>query len=145
MRKRHAHAAIRTRPAPDGGGGGAEPRRWERFYSVVRRIPRGRVATYGQVAALAGLPRHARQVGYALHALPEDTDVPWHRVVNARGEISPRATPGWEGLQRVLLARERVLAADGSIDLDRFRWEPPAPERAGSAASRARRSATRRR
>ena len=76
---------------------------------MVRRIPQGRVATYGQVAALAGLPRHARQVGYALHALPEGTDVPWHRVVNAKGEVSLRATPGWDRVQLALLRRERVL------------------------------------
>jgi O-6-methylguanine DNA methyltransferase len=66
----------------------AQKRRWERIYDVVRRIPKGRVATYGQVAALAGLPRHARQVGYALHVLPESSKVPWHRVINAKGEVS---------------------------------------------------------
>jgi methylated-DNA-protein-cysteine methyltransferase-like protein len=99
-------------------------RRWERIYDVVRRIPRGRVATYGQVASLAGLPRHARQVGYALHALPEETDVPWHRVVNARGEVSARSTPGWEKHQFALLRRERVIGRDGRVDLDRLQWEP---------------------
>ena len=61
---------------------------YDRIYEVVCRIPRGRVAAYGQVAAEAGLPGHARLVGYALHNLPDDTDVPWHRVVNARGGIS---------------------------------------------------------
>jgi methylated-DNA-protein-cysteine methyltransferase-like protein len=99
-------------------------RRWQRFYDVIRRIPKGRVATYGQVASLAGLPRHARQVGYALHALPESTDVPWHRVINARGEVSTRSTPGWDKLQLALLRRERVVGRDGRIDLDRFQWEP---------------------
>ena len=103
---------------------GAAPARWERIYAVVRDIPRGRVATYGQVAALAGLPRHARQVGYALHALPEGSDVPWHRVINAGGEISPRSTPGWDRVQLALLRRERVAARDGGVDLERFRWEP---------------------
>jgi methylated-DNA-protein-cysteine methyltransferase-like protein len=102
----------------------SQKRRWERIYDVVRRIPRGRVATYGQVASLAGLPRHARQVGYALHVLPEKSDVPWHRVVNARGEVSTRSTPGWEKLQLALLRRERVIGADGRVDLDRFQWEP---------------------
>lgn len=102
----------------------ARERRWERIYDVIRRIPRGRVATYGQVAALAGLPRHARQVGYALHALPEATKVPWHRVINAKGEVSARSTPGWDRLQLALLRRERVLGANGRVDLDRFRWEP---------------------
>jgi methylated-DNA-protein-cysteine methyltransferase-like protein len=102
---------------------GVEPR-WERFYEVIRRIPRGRVATYGQIASLAGLPRHARQVGYALHALAENSDVPWHRVINARGEVSARSTPGWDELQLALLRRERVVGRDGRIDLDRFQWEP---------------------
>ena len=100
-----------------------EPR-WERIYAVVRRIPKRRVATYGQVAALAGLPRHARHVGYALHVLPEGSDVPWHRVVNAKGEVSPRGTPGWEQVQLALLRRERVIGKDGRVDLDRYRWEP---------------------
>jgi methylated-DNA-protein-cysteine methyltransferase-like protein len=105
----------------------AEEPRWELIYAVVRRIPRGRVASYGQVAALAGLPRHARQVGYALHALPEGSDVPWHRVINARGEVSPRATPGWDRLQVALLRRERVLGARSHrVDLERFRWDPDA-------------------
>jgi methylated-DNA-protein-cysteine methyltransferase-like protein len=112
-------------PAPAPRAAKPESGRWDRFYSIIRRIPRGRVATYGQIAALAGLPRNARQVGYALHALPEGSDVPWHRVVNARGEISQRATPGWDGLQRVLLERERVLSGDGRVDLERFQWEPP--------------------
>jgi methylated-DNA-protein-cysteine methyltransferase related protein len=92
---------------------------------VVRRIPPGRVATYGQVAALAGLAGRARQVGYALHALPEGSAVPWHRVINARGEVSPRAEPGWEGFQRFLLEEEGV-AFDllRTVDLARFQWQP---------------------
>ena len=98
--------------------------RWELFYAVVREIPAGRVATYGQVAALAGLPRHARQVGYALHALT-DEEVPWHRVINASGEVSPRSAPGWEGRQRALLEVEGVVfSAAGRVDLRTFRWDP---------------------
>ena len=93
--------------------------------AVVRRIPQGRVATYGQVAALAGFPGHARQVGYALHDLPDGTDVPWQRVINARGEVSPRASPGREGYQRHLLEEEGVVFdTAGRVDLRRFRWEP---------------------
>lgn len=99
--------------------------RWQHFWDVVSEVPEGRVVTYGQVAALAGLPRHARQVGYALHALPRGTDVPWQRVVNARGEVSLRAEPGREGLQRAILESEGVVFDDaGRIDLGRFRWEP---------------------
>lgn len=99
--------------------------KWERIYAVVQRIPEGRVATYGQVAAEAGLPGHARLVGYALHALAEGSDVPWHRVINARGEVSPRSDPGpFEGFQRHLLEEEGVeLDQRGRVDLRRFRWD----------------------
>jgi methylated-DNA-protein-cysteine methyltransferase-like protein len=98
---------------------------WERIYDVVRRIPRGRVATYGQVARLAGLGGHARQVGYALHALGPETRVPWQRVVNAQGRVSPRSVPGFERIQRALLEREGVdFGSDGRVDLDRYRWRP---------------------
>lgn len=98
---------------------------YQLIYNVVRRIPRGRVATYGQVASLAGLAGHARQVGYALNALPDGTVVPWHRVVNAAGRISARATPGGELVQQLLLAKEGVrLDARGRIPLERVRWRP---------------------
>ena len=73
---------------------------YQRIYAVVRQIPEGRVATYGQVASLAGLAGQARQVGYALHALPDGTAVPWHRVVNASGGISLRSLPGGDLVQR---------------------------------------------
>ena len=93
------------------------------IYAVVRRIPRGRVATYGQVAELAGLRGHARQVGYALHALTDGTTVPWHRVVNARGGCSLRAVPGAELTQRLLLEREGItFDAAGRLALARVRW-----------------------
>lgn len=98
---------------------------YQRIYRVVRRIPKGRVATYGQVASLAGLAGHARQVGYALHALPQGSIVPWHRVVNAAGRISTRATPGGELVQRILLEREGIpLDARGAVPLDRHLWRP---------------------
>lgn len=98
--------------------------RWESFYEVVARIPPGRVATYGQVARVAGLPRHARQVGYALAALPESrTDVPWQRVINARGEVSPRARSGMHLFQRDLLEQEGVVFMRGRVDLKRFLWQ----------------------
>ena len=84
---------------------GARSGTYARIYGVVRRIPRGRVATYGQIARLAGLPNHARQVGYALHALPDDSRVPWQRVVNHRGEVSARSFAGMERVQRALRLR----------------------------------------
>jgi methylated-DNA-protein-cysteine methyltransferase related protein len=99
------------------------------IYAVVSRIPRGRVATYGQVAILAGLPGRARLVGYALHALRDGSRLPWHRVVNARGEISPRSDGGMDVVQRLKLERERVrFDGRARIPLGRFRWRPGAGE-----------------
>lgn len=95
------------------------------IYAVVCRIPKGQVATYGQIAQLAGLPRRARLVGYALSAL-NDSSVPWHRVINAKGEIS-RRSGGSEAdeLQRLLLEEEGIhFDAHGRIPLDRYRWRP---------------------
>ena len=102
---------------------------YQKIWAVVRRIPRGQVATYGQVASLAGLPGHARQAGYAMHALPEGSDVPWQRVINARGEVSPRAEAGPEHYQRFLLEEEGVVFdARGRVSLRQYRWEPEEPE-----------------
>jgi len=94
---------------------------------VVSRIPRGRVASYGQVAALARLPRQARLVGYAMSALPPDTAVPWHRVVNAEGRISLRAGGGGDQIQAQLLEKEGVRFVGGAIPLDRHGWRPRRP------------------
>ena len=100
---------------------------YARIYAVVRRIPRGRVATYGQVAELAGLAGHARQVGYALHALPSATALPWHRVINASGGISPRSVPGAELTQRQLLEEEGVeFDLRGRVRLTKARWKTKA-------------------
>jgi len=93
------------------------------IYSTVRRIPRGRVASYGQVAAEAGLHNAARQVGYALHALPAGSTVPWHRVLNAKGLISLLNHHAL--IQRMLLIREGVrFDARARVDLVRFGWRP---------------------
>jgi methylated-DNA-protein-cysteine methyltransferase related protein len=107
-------------------------KRYELIWRWVRKIPRGRVATYGQIAILAGLEGHARQVGYALHNLPARSNVPWHRVVNARGEISPRSAGDSHELQRMLLEAEGVeLDLRGRIDLKVFGWK-----RVGRASAR---------
>ncbi len=93
------------------------------IYKVVRAVPRGRVATYGQIALLAGLPGCARQVGYALHALPPGSKVPWQRVLNARGELSLGDESGER--QRRLLGEEGVeFDARGRVALARFQWRP---------------------
>ena len=98
-----------------------------RIYAVVSRVPRGRVATYGQVARLAGLAGQARIVGYALAALPQGSRLPWHRVVNAQGGISRRADGPFCQIQRARLEKERVsFDRRGRISLERFRWRPGA-------------------
>lgn len=100
------------------------PSSYEKIYSVVKKIPYGCVATYGQIAGLACIPKHARQVGYALNAL-NDNQVPWHRVINAKGEISRRSNPDYENLQRLLLEEEGIaFDKDGKISLARYRWNP---------------------
>jgi len=99
---------------------------YQAIYAVVGRIPEGRVATYGQVAGLAGLPDRARLVGYALSALAGRTTIPWHRVVNAQGLISPRSCGSEADMeQRLRLEREGVqFDAGGRIPLERFLWRP---------------------
>lgn len=99
---------------------------YPRIYSVVSRIPPGRVATYGQVASQAGLPRQARLVGYALSALSDQSSIPWHRVVNAKGMVSSRSQEkGCEALQRTLLEEEGIrFGPTGGISLRDFQWLP---------------------
>jgi methylated-DNA-protein-cysteine methyltransferase-like protein len=94
---------------------------------MVIKIPIGKVATYGQIAGLADIPgpSGARQVGYALSALGPDNDVPWHRVVNAKGELSPRANPDAADYQLILLEGEGVgFDHRRCIDLKRDQWQP---------------------
>jgi methylated-DNA-protein-cysteine methyltransferase-like protein len=103
---------------------------YARIYALVRRIPRGRVATYGQIARLLSMPGRARQVGYALSAL-SDERVPWHRVVNAQGGVSPRSEPGYDEVQRRLLEREGVrFDAAGRVALARYGGAPRRRRRA---------------
>jgi methylated-DNA-protein-cysteine methyltransferase related protein len=90
---------------------------------MVRRIPAGKVATYGQIAALAGFPGHGRLTGYALHGLKDGTVVPWYRVVNAAGRISFAAGSEAEAIQRSLLQSEGVrFNQDGTIPMNDFQW-----------------------
>ena len=98
---------------------------YQRVYTLVRQVPPGMVVTYGQVAALLGSPQAARAVGYALRFLPAGTAVPWHRVINHRGQISPRHPADGPIIQRVLLEAEGVVFdANAYIDLVHYRWHP---------------------
>jgi methylated-DNA-protein-cysteine methyltransferase-like protein len=99
---------------------------FEIIHSIVKCIPHGTVATYGQIAALTATGLPARIVGYALHRLPENTDIPWHRVINSKGFIS--ISPGrhkYDSLQRVLLENEGIIfSRDGKINLQKYLWHP---------------------
>jgi len=97
---------------------------YETIYNVVRQIPHGQVATYGQVADLANLPGRARLVGYALFRVAPDSDVPWHRVINAKGEISESPVRyGSDYLQRELLEQEGIeFNSSGKVNLRQYRW-----------------------
>jgi len=129
--------------APVGRPGGAFAAIWK----VVTRIPRGRVATYGQIARMAGIPGAARTVGWALGALPDDRTggregVPWHRVINATGRVSARGRAGGECRRQIArLGREGIRPGeDGAIDLERYGWDGrAASSRPGAPADRSRR------
>lgn len=95
---------------------------FERIYEVVRQIPAGRVATYGQIAALAGNKRWARVVGYALHVNPDPEHIPCFRVVNRMGEVSSAFAFGGGNRQIELLEAEGIPCADGVVDLKKYQW-----------------------
>ena len=96
---------------------------FERIYEVVRQIPYGKVATYGQIAALAGNPHWSRVVGYALHVNPDPEHIPCFRVVNRFGEPSTAFAFGGVNEQIALLMNEGVVFIDGKVDLARFQWD----------------------
>jgi Predicted methylated DNA-protein cysteine methyltransferase len=104
---------------------------YERIYAAVRKIPRGKVTTYGAIARMAGLDRQARLVGYALSALRDGTALPWHRVINAQGRLSLEHAGRSSGLtQRLRLEREGVVVdAGGRVSLARFGWKVRAPRK----------------
>ncbi len=99
---------------------------FDKIYAVVKEIPIGKVATYGQIAAIVspGLP--ARIVGFALHGLSEGTDLPWHRVINSQGKISYAVSRNqYDSLQQKLLEQEGILfTTNGKIDLIKYLWSP---------------------
>lgn len=96
---------------------------FEKVYEVVKRIPKGKVATYGQVALMVGNPRASRVVGYALHVNPSQSEIPCHRVVNREGRLAPAFAFGGLDEQRRLLISEGVaVSEDGFVDLTKYRW-----------------------
>lgn len=97
---------------------------FKQVYQIVAQIPKGKVASYGQIAALLGEPRHARIVGWAMHDAPKELNLPCHRVVNKSGKLSPGYIFG-PGEQRILLEKEGVtFLEDGHIDMNKYLWEP---------------------
>lgn len=97
---------------------------YQAVYKVVRSIPRGRVASYGQIAALAGSPRASRAVGYALHKNPEPGIIPCHRVLNKQGRLAPAFAFGGLLEQRHLLMQEGVeVSEDGFVEMQRYQWD----------------------
>ena len=102
--------------------------RIHRIWDTIRDIPRGSVASYGQIAEIAGIPRGARQVGYALRSLPDGHDVPWHRVIQVSGKIAfARDSPQFEE-QKKRLMMEDVAVIAGRVDMHKYRWQPDLDE-----------------
>jgi methylated-DNA-protein-cysteine methyltransferase-like protein len=102
------------------------PNFYAAVYRLVAQIPHGQVTTYGQIARWLGHPSAARAVGYALHALPAGSELPWQRVINAAGRVSSRCDRHYEGIQRALLEAEGVkFDSYGNVDLQRFGWSGP--------------------
>ncbi|MBQ8762891.1 MAG: MGMT family protein [Clostridia bacterium] len=96
---------------------------FEKIYDAVKKIPKGKVCTYGQIAAMAGNPRWSRVVGYALHVNPQPGVIPCHRVVTKNGEVSKAFAFGGENMQRILLAEEGIeFLDDGRVDLKKHFW-----------------------
>ena len=96
---------------------------FERIYEVVKQIPYGKVATYGQVATLAGNPHWSRVVGYALHSNPDPEGIPCYRVVNRFGELTPAFAFGGINRQQELLTAEGIEVTDGRVDLSKYKWD----------------------
>ncbi len=102
--------------------------RIRRILETIRDIPRGRVANYGQIAEIAGIPRGARQVGYALRHTPSGMDLPWHRVVQSSGRSAFDPNSRAFRTQRDRLADEGVVMLNGKVDMEKYRWQPDLDE-----------------
>ena len=127
MRRPEPRRPTRSAPRVHGDVQGDRKSGWEKIYRLVRRIPKGKVMTYGQIATLLESRLSPRAVGWAMHGCPEG--VPWHRVVNASGGCSTDRIPDIpEGLQRAMLEAEGVEFRDNAtLDLKRHRWNPRPP------------------
>ena len=99
-----------------------------RIWETIQDIPRGSVANYGQVAEISGIPRGARQVGYALRHTPDGVDLPWHRVITSSGKSAFDPNSRHFRMQRDRLAEEGVPLLNGKVDMDKYRWEPDLDE-----------------
>lgn len=102
--------------------------RMQRIRETICEIPPGNVASYGQIAEIAGIPRGARQVGYTLRHLPANHNVPWHRVVQSSGRIAFEENSGQFDEQQNRLIMEGVMVKAGRVDMARFRWQPDLDE-----------------
>lgn len=95
------------------------------FYGIIQLIPKGRVATYGQIAKLAGLPKHTRYVGFALKNMDDNSAVPWHRIINSQGKISLSKEDRYgQNIQILTLQSEGVVVINGNVNLKQFQWIP---------------------
>ncbi len=98
---------------------------YSKIYDVVRQVPLGQVATYGQIADLAGLAGKPRVVGYALYRVTASAQIPWHRIINAKGKVSRSSLrDGTDSLQQMLLEKEGIIFVQGKINLKQYRWRP---------------------
>ncbi len=102
--------------------------RMRRIWETVRDIPTGCVANYGQVAEVAGIPRGARQVGYALRHAPKEMQLPWHRVITSSGKLAFDRDSSAFRKQRARLAEEGVPVLNGKVDMEKYRWQPDLDE-----------------
>lgn len=103
-------------------------KRIERIWETICDIPEGSVASYGQIAEIAGIPRGARQVGYALRHLPRGHSVPWHRVIRASGRIAFDTGSDAYNEQKKRLQREDIAILGGRIDMRKYQWQPDLDE-----------------
>jgi methylated-DNA-protein-cysteine methyltransferase-like protein len=106
----------------------SQTKRFEKIWAAIREIPEGRVASYGQIAEIAGVPRGARQVGYALRHLPPGISVPWYRVLQVSGNIAFEKGSDKFDQQSGRLIKEGIVILEGKVDMRKYRWQPDLDE-----------------